>query len=93
MIVYLTHDQVGHLGIFVSAKLAKKEHAEIANTLDLVEALAPGLYEMRIEGDEQDGFQVELVERSIEDVKRLSGDATSEEFPVVARVSQMFESI
>lgn len=92
-IVYLMHDQVGHLGIFVSAKVARKEHTEIANTLELVEAVAPGLYEMRIEGNEQDGFQVELFERTIEDVKRLSGDATSEEFPAVARVSQMFESI
>lgn len=92
-IVYLMHDQVGHLGIFVSAKIAKKEHTEIANTLDLVQAVAPGLYEMRIEGTEQDGFQVELFERTIEDVKRLSGDATSEEFPAVARISQMFESL
>lgn len=92
-IVYLLHDQVGHLGIFVSGKIARKEHSEIANTLDLVQAVAPGLYEMRIEGNERDGFHVELFERTIEDVKRLSGDATSEEFPAVARISQMLESI
>jgi hypothetical protein len=32
-IVYLLHDQIGHLGIFVSGAVAKKEHNEIATTL------------------------------------------------------------
>ncbi|MFQ3623036.1 MAG: DUF3141 domain-containing protein [Acetobacteraceae bacterium] len=91
-IVYLLHDQVGHLGIFVSGKIAKKEHSEIANTLEMVEAVAPGLYEMRIDGSEAEGFHVELFERTIEDVVRLCGDAVTEEFPAVAKISQMLES-
>jgi hypothetical protein len=48
-IVYTVHDSVGHLGIFVSAKVALKEHAEFVDSLELIEALAPGLYEMVIE--------------------------------------------
>ncbi|MGA2638120.1 DUF3141 domain-containing protein [Methylocella sp.] len=48
-ILYIVHEEIGHLGIFVSAKVARKEHDRIVTTLDAVEALAPGLYEMHIE--------------------------------------------
>ena len=48
-IVYMIHDKVGHLGIFVSSSIAKKEHAEVTSTMKTIEALAPGLYEMKIE--------------------------------------------
>jgi len=96
-IVYLMHDQIGHLGIFVSGKIAKKEHSEIANTLEMIEAVAPGLYEMTITGHDGSGgneeWQVELVERTIEDIKRLSGDAGSEEFPAVAKISALNENL
>ena len=44
-IVYTVHDSVGHLGIFVSASVAVKEHKEIVSTLEVIEAMAPGLYE------------------------------------------------
>jgi len=95
-IVYLLHDQVGHLGIFVSGKVARKEHSEIATTLEMIEAVAPGLYEMRITGAEGGGepreWQVELVERTIDDIRRLSGDSGSEEFPAVAKVSALNET-
>jgi pimeloyl-ACP methyl ester carboxylesterase len=92
-IVYLLHDQIGHLGIFVSGAVAKKEHNEIATTLEMIEAVAPGLYEMRITGHEAAGsneeWQVELVERSIADIRTLSGEATNEAFPAVAKISEM----
>jgi pimeloyl-ACP methyl ester carboxylesterase len=93
-IVYLLHDQVGHLGIFVSGAIARKEHSEIATTLEMVEAIAPGLYEMRITAGPEAGgaWQVELVERTIADVRRLSGDAGSVEFPAVAKVSALNET-
>jgi hypothetical protein len=48
-IVYLTNPHVGHLGIFVSASVARLEHRAILESLDEIEALAPGLYEMRID--------------------------------------------
>ena len=31
-IVYMIHEKVGHLGIFVSSSIAKKEHAEVTST-------------------------------------------------------------
>ena len=48
VIVGLLHQNVGHLGIFVSGKVAKKEHAQIVSVLKSVEALPPGLYGMNI---------------------------------------------
>ena len=48
MIVGLLHEDIGHLGIFVSGKVAKKEHAQIVSVLKSIEALPPGLYGMEI---------------------------------------------
>jgi hypothetical protein len=39
------HDTIGHLGIFVSGGVAKKEHQEFASNIDLIDVLPPGLYE------------------------------------------------
>jgi pimeloyl-ACP methyl ester carboxylesterase len=44
-IVYAVHETAGHLGIFVSASVAKKEHSEFASNIDLIDVLPPGLYE------------------------------------------------
>ncbi len=66
-IVYLTNAHVGHLGIFVSAGVALREHQAILGALDAVEALAPGLYEMVIE-DGAKGLQVRFERRRVEDV-------------------------
>ena len=38
-ILYIVHEEIGHLGIFVSAKVARKEHDRIVTTLEAVEAL------------------------------------------------------
>ena len=93
-IVYMVHDQVGHLGIFVSSQIANKEHAEVASTLKTIEALAPGLYEMRIEDvTEKDGkkhFTVGFVERSLDDIRSLDDDHHDERpFAAVARASEV----
>lgn len=47
-IVYLLNSHVGHLGIFVSASVAKLEHRAILESLAELEELPPGLYEMKI---------------------------------------------
>jgi hypothetical protein len=44
-IIYAIHDSVGHLGIFVSGGVARKEHDEFASNIDLIDVLPPGLYE------------------------------------------------
>jgi pimeloyl-ACP methyl ester carboxylesterase len=72
VIVGLTHENIGHLGIFVSGKVAKKEYTQIVSVLESIESLAPGLYAMKIlEEKGRDGkvtYQVRLEERRLEDV-------------------------
>lgn len=93
-IVYMVHDQVGHLGIFVSSQIARKEHAEVASTLKTIEALAPGLYEMRIEDvTERDGhkhFTVGFAERNFDDIRALDDEFDDERpFAAVARSAEV----
>ena len=44
-IVYAIHESIGHLGIFVSGAVARKEHEEFASNIDLIDVLPPGIYE------------------------------------------------
>lgn len=93
-IVYMVHEQVGHLGIFVSSQIANKEHSEVASTLKTIEALAPGLYEMRIEDVvEKDGakhFTVGFAERTLDDIRALDDTFDDERpFAAVARASEI----
>ena len=74
VIVGLLHEDVGHLGIFVSGKVAKKEHAQIVSVLKSIESLPPGLYGMQIhETKGRDGkpaYEVEFHERRLEDITK-----------------------
>jgi Protein of unknown function (DUF3141) len=53
LIIYTLDQRIGHLGIFVSAKVAEKQQAEIVNTIDLIGSLPPGLHDMIIEEKRQ----------------------------------------
>ncbi len=44
-IVYTLHQSIGHLGIFVSGKVANKEDKELVDFMDMIDLLPPGLYE------------------------------------------------
>jgi len=72
VIVGLMHEDVGHLGIFVSGKVAKKEHARIVSVMKSVEALAPGLYAMQIAEEKgaegKPVYSVSFQERRLEDI-------------------------
>jgi hypothetical protein len=41
IIVYMVHGTIGHLGIFVSAGVSRKEHREIIASIDLMDYLPP----------------------------------------------------
>lgn len=74
-ICYLLHPSVGHLGIFVSAAVARREHDAILANLDALDALAPGLYEMKIGQDEAGSrrgpsARVSFHPRRVEDLPR-----------------------
>jgi pimeloyl-ACP methyl ester carboxylesterase len=95
VIVGLVHEDVGHLGIFVSGKVALKEHAQIVEVLGSIEALPPGLYAMKIqELKGRDGkvtYEVTFEERRLEDITaRLNRFERKDEeaFEAVARLSE-----
>jgi hypothetical protein len=86
-IIYTLDDRIGHLDIFVSGKVAGKQHAGIATTLDLIDVLPPGLYEMvLVEKKPQDlgsdllpgQYLVHFENRSIADILAL-GDGREHE--------------
>ncbi|MCH4562562.1 DUF3141 domain-containing protein [Halomonas sp. EGI 63088] len=74
-IVYLLNTHVGHLGIFVSSRVARLEHRAILENVGELNDLAPGLYEMRIDNPTGDPdchkpqFQVRFEERRVEDLE------------------------
>ncbi len=73
-IVYLLNTHVGHLGIFVSTSVAKLEHRAILESLGDLDALAPGLYEMKISNPTGDPdcrkpqYSVSFEERLVEQI-------------------------
>jgi len=97
VIVGLFHPTIGHLGVFVSGKVARKEYSQIVEVLRSIEQLAPGLYPMRIEEAErsngQPSYRVTLEEKRLEDVCRLNKLERRDErpFAVVSAVSDLGE--
>ena len=93
-IIYMIHNNVGHLGIFVSSSIAKKEHSEVTSTLKTIEALAPGLYEMSIDKQIGEGvdaeFHVSFTERKLAELQAIDDDRDEErDFAAVARLSEL----
>jgi pimeloyl-ACP methyl ester carboxylesterase len=102
VIVGLLHQSVGHLGIFVSGKVVKKEHAQLVSVLRTIEALPPGLYAMEIserpaEAGAQE-YEVHFVEYRLEDaVQQVNpGHCDERPFEAVAAASafnqQMYDA-
>ena len=95
-IVYLTNPHVGHLGIFVSAAVARLEHRAILEHLAEIEAIEPGLYEMKIDNPTGDPdcarhqYSVRFEPRRIED---LRFDYPRAAFERVRQVSEWNESV
>ncbi|WP_233272634.1 DUF3141 domain-containing protein [Paraburkholderia acidisoli] len=98
VIVYCLHDKVGHLGIFVSASVANKEHTELFSALDLIDVLPPGLYEAKISDTTPHAARLEALEgryeihferRTIDDILALDDGRDDEQpFEVVRRFAE-----
>jgi hypothetical protein len=99
-IVYPVHQTVGHLGIFVSGGIARKEHSEFSSNIDLIDLLPPGLYEATFEPKLADAAHPDLVQgdwimrcepRTLDDIRALGGSTPEDErrFATAARVSEM----
>ena len=83
-IVYILISDVAHLGIFVSASVAKLDHRAILDSLTNMAALPSGFYETTIDnptGDPdcwKDACEVQFEERQVEDIGSLVGRPTFE---------------
>ena len=99
-IVYTIHESVGHLGIFVSTDVARKQYGEFAHNIDLIDVLPPGLYEAVFEDKTGDTANPELVasqwvmrceERTLDDIRALGANDAADErrFATAARVSEI----
>ena len=99
-IVYTVHETIGHLGIFVSGGVARKEHNEFSSNIDLIDLLPPGLYEAKFEPNSADTVNPELTsgewvmrceQRTLDDIRAMGGNSREDErrFATVARVSEI----
>jgi Protein of unknown function (DUF3141) len=98
-IVYTIHESIGHLGIFVSGGVAKKEHSEFSSNIDMIDTLPPGLYEAVFEFKTGDTTSPDLARgdwvmrceaRTLDDIRALGGNDAADErrFATAARVSE-----
>jgi len=104
-IIYALHQTIGHLGIFVSAKVATKEHEEFARTIDLIDVLPPGLYEAVITEKEPEktarpelvsgNYLVRFEVRTLDDIRALGGNDAADDlgFATLARVSEINQGL
>jgi pimeloyl-ACP methyl ester carboxylesterase len=99
-IVYTVHETVGHLGIFVSGGVAKKEHSEFSSNIDLIDVLPPGLYEATFEAKSADTANPDLAagqwimrceQRTLDDIRAMGTNSPEDErrFATAARVSEI----
>src|SRR6478609_4465469 len=99
-IIYAVHESIGHLGIFVSGSVAKKEHDEFASNIDLIDVLPPGLYEAVMTPKDATSASADLVggdylvrfeARTLDDIRSLGGNDEEDEraFATVARLSEI----
>ena len=99
-IVYTVHETVGHLGIFVSGGVAKKEHAEFSSNIDLIDVLPPGLYEATFEAKSGETAHADLAggnwimrceQRTLDDLRAMGGNSLEDErrFATAKRVSEI----
>jgi pimeloyl-ACP methyl ester carboxylesterase len=96
VIVVHLHPEIGHLGIFVSAKIARKEHKEIIASFDMLGCLPPGLYEMIITEDPQEPgeYQVHFVEKTAEAILAMDDGRDDElAFHAARSVSRIHDDL
>ena len=99
-IIYTMHQTIGHLGIFVSGKVATKEHGEFVSAMELIDVMPPGLYEAVITDVDETTANRELIQgrylfrleaRTLDHIRALGGNDAEDDqrFATVARVSEI----
>jgi pimeloyl-ACP methyl ester carboxylesterase len=99
-IVYTMHQSIGHLGIFVSGKIATREHQEFVSCMELIDVLPPGLYEAVITEVDEDTLNPHLIQgkylfrlesRTLDHIRALGQNDSADDrrFATAARVSDI----
>ncbi len=100
-IVFATHDSIGHLGIFVSGSVGRKEHQELANNIDLIDSLPAGLYRALVDERNEhlaneaataaDPYLMTIRRSGVEEVRDIVRPDADEErrFAAAARLSEI----
>lgn len=99
-IVYAVHESIGHLGIFVSGSVARKEHQEFTSNIDMIDVLPPGIYQAEIADKTPDTPNADLAygnyvlsfeQRRMDDVRAIVERKEDDDlrFAAVARISDI----
>jgi Protein of unknown function (DUF3141) len=99
-IVYTLHESIGHLGIFVSGDVARKQYSEFSSNIDFIDVLPPGLYEAKFEPKTADTPSADLLSgewvmrcefRTLDDIRALGGNDAADErrFAAAAKLSEV----
>lgn len=95
-IVYCLNQKVGHLAIFVSAKVGAKEDEEMVRLIDALDCLPPGLYELVISPADaaQAGgaaWRSRFEMRTLDDIRALGRNSIEDDraFAAAKRVSEI----
>ncbi len=99
-IVYAVHESIGHLGIFVSGSVARKEHQEFTSNIDMIDVLPPGIYQAEITDKTPDmpnadlaygNYVLSFEQRTMDDVRAIVDRKEDDDrrFAAVARISDI----
>ncbi|PKN53181.1 MAG: poly(3-hydroxyalkanoate) synthetase [Deltaproteobacteria bacterium HGW-Deltaproteobacteria-13] len=95
-IIYLLNSHIGHLGIFVSAAVARREHHAIIEHIEVMQKLEPGLYQMVIDadtGETDPAKEQSRVHFERRDIKDITFSVPEAEFDKMCQVSEANEKL
>lgn len=99
-IVFATHESIGHLGIFVSGSVGRKEHRKFASNIDIIDMLGAGICRATVEdrpsealadGLADDPYLMKLQVSSVEEVRGIVKPAPESDarFAAAAAISHV----
>jgi pimeloyl-ACP methyl ester carboxylesterase len=96
-IVYATHESIGHLGIFVSASVGRKEHRKFAAAIDQIDLLPSGVYHATIDDTRDqaeksdDPYLLSIHRSSVEEVRAIvkPDPEADRRFSAAAKISEI----
>ena len=99
-IVFATHDSIGHLGIFVSGSVGRKEHRQFAAHIDIIDLMPAGIYRAEVadrvpgetvNGADDSSYLMKIRRSGVEEVRGIvkPDPASERRFAAAARVSEI----